>query len=677
MLKVTMEHFREPVILSSRVILIAPGTGKGFPMDKQTLTSWKNAGIAIILGVVCMSGCGTAGTPDYPIRPVPFTDVEIDDSFWSPRMETNREVTIPYALQMCEETGRIDNFAIAGGLMEGSHQGYYFNDSDVAKVIEGAAYSLALYPDPELEAYVDDVIDKIAAAQEEDGYLYTARTAMTPDHLPPGGEKRWSNIEHGHELYNLGHMIEGAIAYYLATDKRLLLDVVLRSLDLVEDVFGPDGMRNPSGHQEIEIALGKLYRLTGEPRYLNLAKFFLDMRGDAEGHELYGEYSQDHIPVTEQTRAVGHSVRAAYLYSGMADIAALTGDDRYVKAIDAIWQDVVSTKLYVTGGIGATGGNEGFSTPYALPNETAYSETCASIANAMWNHRTFLLHGDARYMDIAERVIYNAFLSGISLEGDRFFYPNRLATVPGEERAPWFPCACCPSNVVRFLPSLPGYIYAHAGSDLYVNLFISGTGTVRTDRGTVRISQESRYPWDGRITIRVVPERPSGKYTLHLRIPGWARNEVVPSDLYRFTDQSAEEPVLLVNGELVPLTIENGYATIRRRWREGDEVVLDLPMPIRTVVAHENVVADRGRLSLQRGPLVYCVEWLDSESGDVQSLVLPVNPDLKTEDRAGLLGGIQVLRGVAGPWAFEAIPYFAWAHRGMGEMAVWLPAERR
>ena len=646
-------------------------------MKAQMMMSWRNVGIAIILSVVCISGCGSAGTSDYPIRPVPFTDVEIDDSFWSPRMETNREVTIPYALQMCEETGRIDNFAIAGGLMEGSHQGYYFNDSDVAKVIEGAAYSLALYPDPELEAYVDDVIDKIAAAQEEDGYLYTARTAMTPDHLPPGGKERWSNIEHGHELYNLGHMIEGAIAYYLATDKRLLLDVVLRSLDLVEDVFGPDGMRNPSGHQEIEIALGKLYRLTGESRYLNLAKFFLDMRGDAEGHELYGEYSQDHIPVTEQTRAVGHSVRAAYLYSGMADIAALTGDDRYVKAIDAIWQDVVSTKLYVTGGIGATGGNEGFSTPYALPNETAYSETCASIANAMWNHRMFLLYGDARYVDVAERVIYIAFLSGISLEGDRFFYPNRLATVNGEERAPWFPCACCPSNVVRFLPSLPGYIYAHAGNDIYVNLFISGTGTVRTDRGTVRVSQESRYPWDGRITIRVVPERPSGKYTLHLRIPGWARNEAVPSDLYRFTDQSAEEPVLLVNGELVPLMVEDGYATIRRRWREGDEIVLDLPMPIRTVAAHENVVADRGMLSLQRGPLVYCVEWLDSESGDVQSLVLPVNPDLRTEERADLLGGIQVLRGVAGPWAFEAIPYYAWAHRGMGEMAVWLPAERR
>ncbi len=571
------------------------------------MASWKKSVAAILLlGITCLNGCGTTGTPDYPIQPVPFTDVEIDDSFWSPRMEMNREVTIPYALQMCEETGRIDNFAIAGGLMEGSHQGYYFNDSDVAKVIEGAAYSLALYPDPELEAYIDDVIDKIAAAQEEDGYLYTARTAMTPDHMPPGGEERWSHIEHGHELYNLGHMIEGAIAYYLATDKRQLLDVVLRSLDLVEEVFGPDGMRNPPGHQEIEIALGKLYRLTGEPRYLNLAKFFLDMRGDAEGHQLYGEYSQDHIPVTDQTEAVGHSVRAAYLYSGMADIAALTGDDRYVQAIDAIWQDAVSTKLYVTGGIGATGGNEGFSTPYALPNETAYSETCASIANAMWNHRMFLLHGDARYMDVAERVIYNAFLSGISLEGDRFFYSNRLATVNGEERAPWFPCACCPSNVVRFLPSLPGYIYAHAGNDLYVNLFISGTGIVRTDRGIVRISQKSGYPWDGRVTLQVAPERRSGMFTLHIRIPGWARNEAVPSDLYRFTDQNTEEPILQINGVQVPLTVENGYVIIRRRWQEEDEVVLDLPMPIRTVAAHENVVADRGKLSLQRGPLVYC-----------------------------------------------------------------------
>jgi len=547
----------------------------------------------------------------------------------------------------------------------------------VAKVIEGAAYSLALHPDPELEAYIDGVIEKIAAAQEEDGYLYTARTAMTPDHMPPGGEERWSHIEHGHELYNLGHMIEGAVAYYLATDKRTLLEVVLKSLDLVQDVFGPEGMKNPPGHQEIEIALGKLYRLTEDPRYLNLAKFFLDMRGNADGHELYGEYSQDHIPVTEQREAVGHSVRAAYLYSGMADIAALTGDRSYISAIDSIWEDVVTTKLYLTGGIGATGGNEGFSTPYALPNETAYSETCASIANAMWNHRMFLLHGNARYMDVAERVIYNAFLSGISLEGDRFFYPNRLATTVGEERQPWFPCACCPSNVVRFLPSLPGYIYAHAGRDLYVNLYIGSSGVVRTDQGTVTISQETRYPWDGRVTLRVKPEEASGRFALHLRIPGWARNEAVPSDLYRFTEPDGSEPVVTVNGEPVPVELDQGYVTIDRRWQATDEVVLDLPMPVRTVAAHENVEADRGRLALQRGPLVYCVEWLDSETGDVSDLFLEPGHGFDSEYRSDLLGGIQVVRGESGSRAFEAIPYFAWAHRGQGGMAVWLPVGER
>jgi len=624
-----------------------------------------------------LAGCGATAAPDYPIRPVPFTEVEIDDSFWSPRLVTNREVTIPYALQMCEETGRIDNFAIAGGLKEGTHEGYIFNDSDVAKVIEGAAYSLALHPDPELEAYVDGVIGKIAAAQEEDGYLYTARTAMTPDHMPLGGAERWSHIEHGHELYNLGHMIEGAIAYYLATGKRTLLDVVLKSLDLVQDVFNPDGLRNPPGHQEIEIALGKLYRLTEDARYLNLARFFLDMRGDAGGHELYGEYSQDHIPVTEQREAVGHSVRAAYLYSGMADIAALTGDHSYISAIDSIWQDVVTTKLYLTGGIGATGGNEGFSTPYALPNETAYSETCASIANAMWNHRMFLLHGEARYMDVAERVIYNSFLSGISLEGDRFFYPNRLATTSGEERQPWFPCACCPSNVVRFLPSLPGYIYAYDGRHLYVNLYIGSTGSMRTDQGSVTITQKSDYPWHGRISLQVAPKEGSKRFSLHLRIPGWARNEAVPGDLYRFTERNGSNATVTVNGESVPIEIDHGYVIIDRRWLATDEVVLDLPMPVRSVAANERVVADRDRLALQRGPLVYCVEWLDVDSGIVSDLVLEPGLEFDSEFRPDLLGGIRIVRGEAGSRSFEAIPYYAWAHRGPGEMAVWLPVSER
>lgn len=642
----------------------------------------------VALGLIfAMTGsCTAQKAGEYPIQPVPFTDVEISDNFWQPRMVTNREVTIPYALQMCEETGRLDNFAVAGGLREGKHQGYYFNDSDVAKVIEGAAYSLALHPDPELEKYVDGIIDLIAAAQEEDGYLYTARTAQTPDKLPPGGEERWSNIEDGHELYCSGHMIEGAIAYYLATGKRKLLDVMIKNVGLIDEVFGPDGLQYPPGHQEIEIALGKLYRLTGEQSYLDLAKFFLDARGNPDGHRLYGEYSQDHKPVTDQDSAVGHAVRAAYMYSGMADIAALTGDTRYVDAIGRIWNDVVSTKLYITGGIGATGGNEGFSTPYALPNLSAYSETCASIANAMWNHRMFLLHGDARYMDVAERVIYNAFLSGISMEGNRFFYPNRLETFNGEERAPWFPCACCPSNVVRFMPSIPGYIYAHSGSDIYVNLFIGSTGTIRSEAGEIKITQETLYPWEGKVTIRLEPVEGSARYLLNIRLPGWARNEAVPSDLYHFGEMIEDQPVIQVNGEGQVLSVKNGYIRIRRKWQEGDEITLEFPMPVRRILADEKIEDDRGRVALQRGPILYCVEGIDTDTGHARNLILPENADLSTRFRPDLLGGIQVIEGtsLAVTWAddgeslkqeeqlFTAIPYYAWAHRGKTEMSVWL-----
>jgi len=382
--------------------------------------------------------CTTGPTGDYFIKPVDFTHVEVNDTFWSPRMETNRKVTIPYAFQKCEKTHRIDNFAVAGGLKEGTFEGTYFNDSDVYKVIEGAAYALHLHPDPKLETYVDGVIEKIAAAQEDDGYLYTSRTILNPDNMPPGGVERWSHIQHGHELYCVGHMYEAAVAYFHATGKKTLLDVALKNAELILSIFGPDGMRYPPGHQEIEIGLARLYRETGDIRYLDLAKFFLDERGDSTGHPLYGEYAQDHIPVVKQAKATGHAVRAAYMYTGMADIAALTGNNDYIKAIERIWHDVVGNKLYITGGIGASGGNEGFGKAYYLPNSSAYCETCASIANAMWNHRLFLMTGKAKYMDIVERIIYNSFLSGISMEGDRFFYPNRLRSFTGVERAVCF-----------------------------------------------------------------------------------------------------------------------------------------------------------------------------------------------------------------------------------------------
>jgi DUF1680 family protein len=641
--------------------------------------------IAVIgIALALASACGTQ-PQDYPITPVPFTEVEITDSFWLPRLETNRTVTIPYALQMSEETGRIANFAVAAGLEEGRPEGYYFNDSDVYKIIEGASYSLHLFPDPELESAVDAIIAKIAAAQEEDGYLYTARTAMTPDRMPPGGKERWSNIAHGHELYNVGHLYEGAVAYYLATGKRALLDVALKNAELILRVFGPEKKRYPPGHQEIEIGLGKLYRLTGEQKYLDLAKFFLDQRGDPEGHELYGEYSQDHASVLEQEEAVGHAVRAAYMYTGMADVAALTGDHSYIQAIDRIWENVVGKKLYLTGGIGAAGGHEGFGPNYDLPNRVAYSETCASIANALWNHRMFLMHGQARYMDVLERVVYNAFLSGVSLEGNRFFYPNRLETFQGEERSPWFACACCPSNIVRFVPSIPGYIYAYQGDRLYVNLFIGSRARIPLSGQIISLRQETRYPWEGEVNIVVEPEK-NRDWTLSVRIPGWARNEPLPSDLYRYRSSLDTEVVLEVNGEPVAYEISEGYAHLHRRWRSGDTVRLTLPMEIRRVEAHRAVAADVGKVALERGPLVYAVEWPDTESGKVRNLLLPDEAVLTTEFSAEQLHGMQIIRGRAKALhltadgsgveekveEFTAIPYYAWAHRGKGEMSVWL-----
>ncbi len=644
---------------------------------------------------------------DYPIQPVPFTQVRIADEFWARRLETNRKVTIPYAFKMCEETGRIDNFAVAGRLKEGKFRGIYFNDSDLYKVIEGAAYALAIQPDPELDKYLDGVIAKIAAAQEKDGYLYTARTLSGPGYMPPGGKERWSDLAGGHELYCVGHLYEGAVAHYLATGKRTLLDVALKNADLVCSVFGRDKKTNPDGHQEVEIGLVKLYRVTGDEKYLRMAKFFLDSRGHAWGRRLYGDYCQDHKPVIEQTEAVGHSVRAGYMYSGMADVAALTGDADYIRAISRIWENVVGRKLYLTGGVGARGGIEGFGADYELPNASAYCETCAAIAIALWNHRMFLLTGDARYLDVVERVIYNGFLSGVSMEGNRFFYPNPLEAPRGRGRSPWFDCACCPSNVVRFVPSIPGYAYAHRGDALYVNLFIGGSATVGQVgnlpyKSSVRVKQETRYPWDGAVRITLDPVQ-SREFAVHVRIPGWARSEPVPSDLYRYLNndgsptkgdspifaarKSGQSPVSLkVNGSPAEVKLDKGFAVIRRVWQQGDTIELGLPMAIRRVVAHEKVLDDAGRVALERGPIVYCAEGLDQKGGRVVSLLLPDSAPLGSEFRKDLLGGVQVVLGKAAsvsrakdgkPVAgaeqdFLAIPYYAWAHRGPSPMTVWL-----
>ena len=617
---------------------------------------------------------------DYPISPVAFTAVTFDDGFWLPRLTTNREVTIPYDFRKCEETGRIDNFAKAAGLLEGPHEGIYFNDSDVFKVVEGAACSLSLHADPELDAYLDDLIAKIAGAQEEDGYLYTART-IDPTRMDPEreGPTRWSNLLVSHELYNVGHLYEAAVAHHQATGKRSLLEVAIRNAELIDSVFGPGRMRDVPGHEEIEIGLVKLYRATGERRYLDLAKFFLDQRGQPDRGNLQSNYdnpgyTQDHLPVTEQREAVGHAVRAGYLYSGMADVAALTGDRAYIAALDALWTSVVARRMYLTGGIGSRHHGEAFGEDYELPNTEAYAETCAALANVLWNHRMFLLHGDAKYLDVLERTLYNGFLSGVSLQGETFFYANPLASDgewpfnvrTGAVRYPWFECSCCPTNVVRLLPSLPGYAYAHRDGDLFVNLYVAGTATVPSAAGDVTLVQETCYPWSGAVKLTLEPASES-TFALRLRVPGWARNEPVPSDLYRHLDACDEAPSLKVNGAPTSLDLDRGFAVVRRHWRAGDVVELHLPMPVRRVVSHEGVARNRGHVAVERGPLVYCAEGVDN-GGSALELTLSDDAALSAEHDAGLLGGVTTIGGDG----ITLIPYYAWSHRGAGEMNVWL-----
>ncbi len=643
------------------------------------------------LALMMMIAGSAASAGDYPIRPAPFTQVMFRDTFWAPRLETNRTVTLPHNFRKCEETGRIDNFAKAGGLMPGKFEGIFFNDSDVFKVVEGAAYCLSLHPDPALDACLDDLIAKFAAAQEPDGYLYTSRTIDPENPQPGSGRERWSHLQHSHELYNVGHMYEAAVAHYLATGKRNFLDIAIKNADLIGQVFGPGKKYAVPGHQEIEIGLSKLYRVTGDERYLQLARFFIDQRGRAEHRELFGEYCQDHKPVVEQDEAVGHAVRAGYFYAGVADVAALTGDTAYIAAIGRIWDNVVSKKLYITGGIGARRHGEAFGDAYELPNHSAYNETCAAIANVLWNHRLFLLHGDAKYLDVLERTLYNGFLSGVGFDGTTYFYPNPLesdglyAFNQGRvSRQPWFDCACCPTNVVRFVASLPGYVYAQRDNDIYVGLFIAGSAHMTLHNQPIVITQETQYPWDGAVRITVSPEAVTD-FTLCVRIPGWAQGRPLPSDLYHYLDAAAEPIALSVNGEAAPLNIDKGFARITRTWKAGDRVAVQLPMPVRRVLANEQVADNRGRVALERGPLVYCAEWVDN-GGRALNIILPDDAPLSARHAPDLLRGITVIEGCAKAihraddggeiemrdQDFMAIPYYAWAHRGEGEMTVWL-----
>ena len=649
----------------------------------------------------------------YPIAQVPFTAVKVaPQTFWGERIRAAREVTIPLAFAKCESEHRYENFVMAAytlqhpghpGLLTdaydvGTFMGFSFDDTDVYKTIEGASYVLQTYPDERLKQYIDSVLDIVAAAQEPDGYLYTARTINPAKPHPWSGDRRWVKEEVlSHELYNLGHMVDAACAHYQATGSRKFLDIACRYADCVIREVGPGEGQVcvVPGHQIPEMALARLYVLTGEQKYLDAAKFFLDYRGRTSIRDVY---SQSDKPVLEQTEAWGHAVRAGYMYAGMADVAALTGDSAYIRAIDTIWQNIVSRKYYLTGGVGARHEGEAFGADYELPNLTAYNETCAAIAQVYLNHRMFLLHGDARYIDCLERTLYNGVISGMSVDGGRFFYPNPLAS-DGRyafnadntvERQPWFGCACCPSNLSRFIPSLPGYIYAVKDDRLYVNLYAGNTATVAVGGKNVTLEQTTDYPWDGDIVLRVVQTR-ARSFQLMLRIPGWTQGQVVPSSLYRYAD-SRQTPVrCTVNGEEVPVVTTQGYLQLNRQWKKGDVVRLHFDMQPRTVVADEHVAADRGRVAVERGPLVYCAEQPDNQGCNVFDFLVPSQPELTVTDyactpaihvKAIQLEGQAVTTDGGGRAAvadarLTLIPYYAWNHRGPSRMQVWLPQSLR
>ena len=623
---------------------------------------------------------------DYPYQPIPFTKVEFTDSFWLPRMETNRTKTIPFAFKMCEDTSRLENFKIAAGLSTKNWDGDFgFNDTDIYKVVEGASYALMVKPDPALDKYLDEVISYIVAAQEDNGYLYTAWTARAKDHRNNinccYNNQPWDNLANSHELYNAGHMYEAAAAHYLATGKKSFLNVATKNADLICDVFGPGKNEDVPGHQEIELGLVKLYRVTGNVKYLNQAKWFLDRRGKIDR----GSYSQQHKPVTEQTEAVGHAVRANYMYSAMADVAAITEDADYLKAIDTLWNNVADTKLYVTGGTGARNAGEAYGDNYELPNRSAYCETCAAIANVYWNHRMFLLHGESKYIDVMERSLYNNVLSGVSLDGMKFFYPNPLESVTGYDRSPWFGCACCPSNICRFMASVPGYVYAVKENKVFVNLFVNSKSTFDIDSAPITLTQETKYPWNGDVEIQVSPKTQT-QFALNIRIPDWAQNKDSSSPLYTFVEQLDKPVKISVNGKAYPAKKHNGYAIINRTWNQGDVVGVSFPIQPRRVLCDERVTEDKGKTAIQYGPLVYCIEWPDVEGGKVLNLLLEKNVPLTTEFKPDLFDGVTVISGTAfeleksqddtlkkTPRKFSAIPYYAWSHRGKGPMAVWLP----
>lgn len=612
--------------------------------------------------------------------------VQVNDKFWTPITDRNRERTIPYVFRQCELTGRIDNFAIAGRLKKGKHTGERYNDSDVFKIIEGACYSLMETPDPELQHYVDSIVTLVAAAQEDDGYLYTTRTIDPVNVAPGAGSERWIDERVSHELYNVGHMYEAAVAHYIATGSDLFLNVALRNAALVDKEFGWGRRETAPGHQEIEIGLIKLYKVTGEKRWLDLARFFIDVRGkggnyirhpDSSRFKVYNDsvYLQMHKPVLEQTEAVGHAVRGAYMYTAMADLSEMTGDRRYLEASETIWDDVVRGKIYITGGIGSKEYGEAFGEPFELPNMTAYTETCASVANVFWNHRLYRATGNAKYLDVLERTLYNGLISGIGADGCHFFYPNPLESDGSFERAGWFDCSCCPVNVARFIPALKQYIWSQTGDGINVNLFIGSTATLQTERGKVSLRQTTDFPWGGRVIVNVDPEVNGCAFALRIRIPSWTGDAPLPGGLYRYLTPEKKKISIKVNGRKVNSGEADGFAVIDRKWSVGDIVEINLPMEPRFIVAREEVRADSGRVALGVGPLVYCLE--EADNGKVRDLEVDprIAPQFGFDKKFSNGAGIVTFTAVSPDREVKnvkAVPYYLWANRGKGEMIVWI-----
>jgi len=639
---------------------------------------------ALTIAAVACAGLVYGQNKDYTIKPVSFTKVKLDDSFWSPRIETNRTVTIPASFARCESTGRVKNFEMAAQKSGKFCTKFPFDDTDIYKTIEGASFSLAVHPDPKLDRYVDSLISIVAKAQEPDGYLYTART-IDPLHPHPwSGLERWvKEHELSHELYNSGHLFEAASAHFQATGKRNFLNIALKNADLLVQTFGPNKMHMEPGHEIVEMGLVKLYRITGKKDYLDLAKFFIDERGkrpyDKNSHDEWknGMYWQDDVPVVAQDEAEGHAVRAMYLYSGMADVAALTGDKEYIAAIDRIWSNMVGKKIYVQGGIGAVPSGERFGEDYELPNATAYNETCAAVGDVYWNQRMFLLHGDSKYIDVLEKVLYNGLISGVGLNGNSFFYTNAMQVNDASgkgveaERSGWFECSCCPTNLARFLPSLSGYMYAQKGDDVFVNLFIKGVAELSVKDQPVKITQQNNYPWDGLLAFTVDPAK-AEQFNIKIRIPGWVQNQAIPSDLYTFESGKEQNVVIKLNGKPVKYTMQNGYAVIGRMWHKNDRIEVNLPMDVKKVIANPLVKDDIGKVALQRGPIMYCAEWKDNNV-KVSNIVLHPNNVFKPEFNQTMFTGVTVLKSEVAANKVTLIPYCDWANRGKGEMQVWFP----